>query len=201
MIPHIAKGQTRFNVNSRLQLCRGHHKRQTDKCAINFSFFFFIYEENGRSSWLSLSASERMWFLNKGAILQPKSNFNSECATQGSPSVLFLLVKKKFFLKKYFLKKFLGEGHRCLCLWKVLRRLFPPWQPASDSAIAYTWRSQRHERELQCLWGVKHIFKEAVMKKNRLYLGCNHYLKRFRQHHKGRSLALVLKMEDISQPF
>lgn len=64
--------------------------RQTDKCAINFSFFFLIYEENGRSSWLSLSASERMWFLNKGAILQPKSNFNSECATQGSPSVLFL---------------------------------------------------------------------------------------------------------------
>ena len=48
------------------------------------------------------------------------------------------------------------------------------------------------------LRGVKCIFKEAVMKKNRLYLGCNHYLKKL---HKGRSLALVLAMKDISQPF
>ena len=35
-IPHIAKGQTCFNVYSRFQLCRGHHKRQIDKC----QFFF-----------------------------------------------------------------------------------------------------------------------------------------------------------------
>lgn len=50
------------------------------------------------------------------------------------------------------------------------------------------------------VWGVKHVFKEAVMKKNRLYLGCNHYLKKLRQHHKGRSLALVLKRRTFLSP-
>ena len=108
MIPHIAKGQTRFNVNSRLQLCRGHHKRQTDKCAINFSFFFLIYEENGRSSWLSLSASERMWFLNKGAILQPKSNFNSVCHS-GFPHCAISAGEEEIFPEEIFPEEIFPE--------------------------------------------------------------------------------------------